>query len=119
MLVPLVLIAGCIAVVVTMSQAPINATNEFVALIDDGEIEAAYDSLCASTRASLTLEAFTEDMSVDGEITDYTLTPAAAALRGTARVSGTIEIDDEPQNVAFRLEKEGETWRVCSYDPLE
>lgn len=115
----LVLMGGCVVAVVTLAQAPLDAANDFVSLIDDGEYEAAYASLCAETRASVTLAEFIEDLTVDGQITSYTLTPSAAATGGASRISGTIRINDEPRNVAFRLSEENEIWRVCSYDPLE
>lgn len=114
----LVLMTGCVAIVVNLVRAPIGAANEFVALLDDGEIEAAYGSLCIATRQSLSLDQFTQDVAVDGEITAYTLLSTSMATGRQTTVSGTIEIDEEPRNISFGLAKEGQTWRVCSYDLL-
>lgn len=115
----LLVVAGCVTAVVVLAQAPVGAANDFVALIDSGRFEAAYSSLCAETRESVTLEEFTEDLTIDGDITDFTLTPASAPVRGASLVSGTIRINDEPRNIAFEMTKENQVWRVCSYDPLD
>lgn len=114
----LLLMTGCVAIVVNLVRAPIGAANEFVALLDDGQIEAAYSSLCTTTRRSLSLDEFTEDVTVDGDITSYTLLSTSMATGQQTTVSGTIEIDEEPRSISFGLAKEGRTWRVCSYPPL-
>lgn len=114
----LLVVAGCVTAVVVLAQAPVGAANDFVALIDEGRYEAAYKSLCADTRQSITLEEFTEDLTTDGDITDFTLSPSSAPIQGASLVSGTIRINDTPRNVAFEMTKENQVWRVCAYDPL-
>ncbi|MCP3989094.1 MAG: hypothetical protein GY724_08465 [Actinomycetia bacterium] len=115
----LVVMTGCVAVVVNLVRAPVEAANSFVAHIDDGEIKAAYNSLCRTTRSELTLDEFTDHYSAAGGITGYTLAPASSAIGELTTVSGTIEINDEPRNVNFSLVRENDEWRVCSYDLLQ
>jgi hypothetical protein len=115
----LVLMTGCVALVVNLVRAPIAAANEFTALVDDGELELAYDSLCRSTRSQLSLEEFSEQMSAAGGITGYTLTSASPAFGQQTSVTGTIEIDEQPRNINFDLTRENDRWRVCTYDPIQ
>ncbi len=110
---------GCVAVVVNLVRAPIEAANVFVAHIDDGEIEVAYNSLCLATRAGLTLDEFADHYSAASGITGYTLTSASSAVGELTTVSGTIEVNDEPRNVNFTLVRESDEWRVCTYDLLQ
>lgn len=114
-----VLMVGCVAFVVTRVRAPIEASNAFVAHLDEGELDAAYDSLCSETRSAVPREQFKQDVALDGEITGYTLTSASAATGTLTLVSGTIEVDETPRNISFRLTREGDTWRVCTYDLLD
>jgi len=41
----MLLMAGCVALVVTLARGPIEASNDFVAMLDEGRLDAAYDSL--------------------------------------------------------------------------
>ena len=115
----LVLMAGCVFVVVNLVRPPIDAANSFVALLDDGEIEAAYDSLCDSTRENLTLEQFREDVALSDQITGYTLTAASTGTGQLTLVTSTIEVNDEARNISFRLAREDSTWQVCNYDLIQ
>ena len=110
--------AGCVTLVVSIVREPVGAANEFVALLDDGEYAEAYDMLCDDTQQAVSLEQFRSQVAVPGDITAYGLVSASAGIGELTLVSGTIEIDDEPRHVTFRLSKESDEWRVCSYDVL-
>jgi hypothetical protein len=114
-----VVFAGCVNVMVNLVRAPIETTNTFVAHLDNGDYEAAYNSLCRATRSELTLDEFVEHQSATAAITGYTMTPASASVGELTSVSGTIEINGEPRNVTFDLVRENGEWRVCTYDLLQ
>ncbi len=105
--------------VVSMSRAPIEATNTFLADLDEGRIETAYDSLCAESRGRYTIEEFTDRMSAADRITGYTFISSALRSSGETVVSGTIEVDESPRSADFGLIEEAGAWRVCSFDPIE
>ena len=114
-----VVLGGCVSIMVNLVRAPIETTNAFVANLDNGEYEVAYNSLCQATRSELTLAEFVDHQSASEAITDYTLTPAAASVGELTTVSGTIDISGEPRNVTFDLVREGGQWRVCTYDLMQ
>ncbi|MEL7155155.1 MAG: hypothetical protein AAFN30_00995 [Actinomycetota bacterium] len=111
-------IGACTAVAVTLASAPVGAANDFVALLDDGEFEAAYESLCPTARAEIDFEQFQSDMARATEISDYTLSSVSAGTGRPTLVSGTIELSGSPRNVGFRMVDIDGTWRVCAYDRL-
>ena len=115
----LTLITGCVGVVVALVRAPIGAANEFVALVDDGEYELAYNSLCFTTRAELSQEEFTEHFSAAENITGYTLSSASWVLGELTTVSGTVEINEVPRSISISLARENDQWRVCDYDLIQ
>lgn len=114
-----VLIAGCTAVGIRLAKGPIDAANQYVALLDSGQVPAAYQSLCASTRATKTLAQFTADNSAASRITDYVLSSVSTGTSQSTQVSGTVSIDGNPRSVAFQMAKENGAWRVCVYPALQ
>ena len=104
---------------ITQSRGPLDATNRFVAMVDDGRLDEAYESLCTETRQAFTFEDFVDHMEPDGFITGYTFVSAAVRSGGETMVSGTIEVNDVPQAVDFGVIERGDTWQVCTYPVLD
>jgi hypothetical protein len=103
---------------ISRARGPIDATNQFIARLDNGELREAYDLLCAQTRVDISFSEFQSDMARSTEIADYTMTSISGAFRNPALIAGSIKIDDTPRNVGFRLRQENGQWRVCEYDRL-
>ncbi|MEM8923994.1 MAG: hypothetical protein AAGD35_10875 [Actinomycetota bacterium] len=112
------LIGGCTAFIVASAREPNREANEFVTLLDDGELQAAYDRLCPALRQERTFDDFTADMTRADEITEFTLVAASAPLGDTALVSGTVSLSDVPRNMSLRMDRIDDVWYVCSYDAL-
>lgn len=118
LLIPLVLIGGCVAFVVSLAGAPIGATNEFVAHLDDGELAQAYDRLCTQTQDARTFEEFEADMASAEQITGYTFSSVSVETGDFTMVTGTIDLSGTPVATSFGLQQEGDEWRICAYEPL-
>ncbi len=104
--------------VLSRSRPPILAVNEFVAALDEGRTDDAYRSLCSEALVQLSADQFVEDMAAASRISDYTFLSTSTGSNGLTSVSGTIDIDGTPRAVTFGLRKQGDSWRVCSYDPI-
>ena len=115
-------VAACFVIVVmwvvSMARGPIEATNSFVADLDEGRLADAYSSMCAETRLTYSLDEFAEHMASAGAITGYAFVSAAVRSDDETIVSGTVDLDDVPMAVDFGLREEGGTWKVCSYDTI-
>lgn len=109
------LIAGCSYLVFNFTRGPIDATNAFVANIDNKEYAAAYDSLCEAAQAQQTEAEWIADTQAefDGEITGYTFNEVQYTGNVTT-VTGTIDIDFVTRQYTFTLDEVGDEWRVCS-----
>lgn len=118
MVVFLIGVGACTAVAVTLASAPVGAANDFVALLDEGELEAAYESMCPTLRTQTSFEEFQADMARSTEIDGYTLSSVSAGTGRPTLVSGTIELGGTLRNVAFQMVQVDDEWRVCSYDRL-
>jgi len=115
----LVLLSGCVAIAIGLTRGPVQATNSFVALLDNGQFVQAHQSLCTETRSALTEQQFRQDFSAATNISDYGFTPASAGVGSFAMISGTITVNDEIRNISFELRREDDEWRVCSYDLIQ
>jgi len=112
-------IGGCTALLVRSLSGPLDATNAFVANLDEGDFDAAYSSLCQASRDSVPADRWTAEIetALGGEITDYRFTETSISSvngRSTATVTGTIEVDGFGRSVSYGLVEEGSVWRVCS-----
>jgi hypothetical protein len=113
-------IGGCTALVISSVGAPIDATNAFVADLDNGDYAAAYNQLCTSTKGAADPDqwAAEAEAGIGGEITDFSFTEASVSSssgqQSTATVSGTIEVDGIARSGTYNLVKEGDDWRVCT-----
>ena len=113
-------IGGCTALLYSSIGQPIDATNAFVAELDNGDYAAAYNQLCTSTKGAVDPDqwAAEAEAGIGGEITDFSFTEAfvsaSSGQESTATVSGTIEVDGVGRSVTYNLVKEGDDWRVCT-----
>ncbi|MGH1489202.1 MAG: hypothetical protein ACRBK7_07385 [Acidimicrobiales bacterium] len=115
-----VMIGGCVVLLLGATTPAIDATNAYVALLDDGEFEAAYESMCLSSRASTEIGEWVEgtrNQLGDVGITDYNFTSVSVS-GGRATVTGVIEVDGFPRSAVFTLVSESDEWRVCTRLPL-
>lgn len=108
-----VVIGGCSLLIFGAVRGPVDATNNFVANLDNGDFGAAYDSLCSANRTSTSRDQWTANAAADigGEITGYSY--AQVEISGDAVVTGTIEVDGVNRTSVFRLVEEDGEWRVC------
>lgn len=114
----ILLIGGCTVFLVNAVSAPIDATNEYVARLDDGDYQGAYDSLCSSARSSISAEDWIALVreGQPGEITGYNFSSASVNSSGgvsTAEVSGTIEFGSDVRTITYNLLEEDGEWRIC------
>lgn len=115
---PFGLMGACTAFLVSRSRAPIDATNEFIAALDEQRIDDAYDQLCQPTKDAIPFAAFAADYSRSGEITDYVFSSISAPSNRMTLVSGKIDLAGAPWATAFHVRQEGEEWQVCQYEAL-
>ena len=113
------LMTGCVVVVLTVVQAPTNVANDFMALVVDGEFESAHNSLCLSTRAQVSQEAFIEQFSGVEHVTEYRLKALPWFWGEETTVYGTFKLNDETRPLKLRLTQENDQWRVCNYNPIQ
>lgn len=114
------LIGGCVVLLLRATAPAVDATNAYVALLDDGELEAAYQSMCSSSRASTESAEWVEAVRSqlgDVGITDYNFSSVSVS-GGRATVSGIIEVDGFGRSSVFELVSESGEWRVCTNRPL-
>ncbi len=112
-------IGGCTALLVRSVSGPIDATNAFVAELDNGNFDGAYDLLCTATQNATDAGQWTAEAQngLGGEITDYSFTSASISSGSgpdVATVTGSIDVDGSSRSVSYDLVKEGDDWRVCS-----
>ena len=114
----LALLAGCTAFAVISARQPVREANAFLALLDDGRLDDAYDTLCPELLETVDFDTFQADMARTSEITDYTLVAVSAPAGNVALVSGSIDLGDENRSARIQMERFGDDWLVCDYDPI-
>lgn len=115
----MLLIGGCSYWVYTLARGPLDAVNGYVAALDEGRYQDAYDGLCATTRQTVSLQEFQNDNSAAPRISGYTFASVAAATGQLTRVEGTVDIDGAPVATTFGLQRESGDWKICQYFPLQ
>ncbi len=116
-----VVVIAAIGIVVLLglsTRGPVSATNGFVAALDEGRIDDAYDDLCPELQADLAEEDFAEVVVGASRITGYTFLGSPRPFERRTVVSGTIELDGEPVATNFELENIDGDWRICAFDPI-
>ncbi|MFV0260700.1 MAG: protein kinase domain-containing protein [Acidimicrobiales bacterium] len=112
-------VGGCGIWLVNLVQAPLHATNDFYAALDDGRFADAYDLLCPETRPA---DAGTFELIVaDGaaSITDYNFLSSDTDSTGpadTAVVTGSVYLNGFATTTEVQLTEYDDGWKVCSYN---
>lgn len=109
-----ILIGGCSLLLFGAVRGPVDATNGYIANLDNGDYGAAYDSLCAKTRSAIDRDEWISGIGfeIGGEITDYNFSQVDIS-GSNASVTGTIDVDGASRSRIFDLVDEGGEWRVC------
>lgn len=108
---PIALIAGCIVLFVGAVRGPIDAANEFMRDVQDGDANAAIahlDPACfnsVDTREVLTL--------VSNGLESWNLTGTSNNNNTTGEARGTITFDSGERNITFEMTRPGQEWLVC------
>lgn len=107
-------IGACSLLLFNAVRGPVDATNAYVANLDNGDYGAAYDSLCDADRAATPRDVWTAEAAAEitGDITGYRFS-TVDVVNDEATVTGTIEIDGTSLDAQFSLVDEDGDWRVC------
>lgn len=109
----ILLVGGCVAVLVSAVKGPIDKSNEFLALVDQGDYQGAFDITdpsCVSGGPE-TIEAFFAGV----DITDYSLT-STSVENSTGAASGTITYNgNDTRSIDLRLTNT-DGWRICGFE---
>lgn len=115
----LFVIGGCVAAITALARPPTAVAEDYLALIDDGEFEAAYESLCPERRDLVDFETFVADHSAADQITSYRVIGFWPGIGDEAFVSGTVRLGEDLRNTSYTMRRdELDNWQVCRYDPL-
>ncbi len=108
-------IGGCSYWVYTLARGPIDGVNDWVALVDDGNYQGAYDELCGPLKATTDPAFVTAELErqFGAGITDFSFS-SVSSTNGVTTVDGTIEVAGVNRPVEFVMREESGTWRVCS-----
>ncbi|MEM7322599.1 MAG: hypothetical protein AAF531_05905 [Actinomycetota bacterium] len=95
-------------------RGPLDATNDYVANLDNGEYGAAYDQLCAASQAATPRDVWISEAAdeIGGDITGYSYNQIDI-VNSRATVTGTIEVDGATLDSVFTLVDEDGEWRIC------
>ena len=107
------LIGGCVAVLFNAVKGPIDKSNEFLALVDEGDYQGAFaltDPSCV-TGGPETIQSFFGGV----DITDYSLT-STSVENNTGSASGTITYNgSDTRTIEFSLTNT-DGWRICGFE---
>ncbi|MGE6955144.1 DUF4878 domain-containing protein, partial [Staphylococcus capitis] len=93
------------------------ATDEFVADLESGNVDGAYGRLCASTRSTFTRKAFGQGLNGQPKIRSHEIVGVNVSnfngrLSATATAKLTLDTGFVDQHT-FRLVQEDGQWKVC------
>jgi hypothetical protein len=108
-------IGGCTLFVLNLARGPIDAANAWVAIVDEGNFDAAYDNLCADLRNTNDRASVVSglDATYGGGITDYQFS-AVDSTNGVTSVTGTIAVAGQSRPISLVMRKDGDDWKVCT-----
>ncbi len=111
---PLLVIGGCTAALVVLAKGPIDATNDYLVLLDEQRFEEAYDAFHPDCQAQTREEFLTAIDSLD--ITGYSINGFESS-GGRSATNGTVTLGDGEQRAArFTLLEGDDGWLVCSFE---
>ena len=101
---------------VTKVKPPIDATNEFLAAIENGNFDTAFDSLCEADQDEFSPDSL-ESLFGLGFLDDYNVNPFDVDITGDrAKVSFDARGTGDNDYFEITLRKEDGDWRVCLSD---
>ncbi|MGH1502603.1 MAG: hypothetical protein ACRBI6_03550 [Acidimicrobiales bacterium] len=117
-LLPILGIGGCVAVLYRAGAAPVNATNDFLALLDEDRNAEAYASMIedCSVMDEATFVEVLETIDITGYKIDSVSVQSSTGQQSTATTGGTVEIEGAAHDAQFELRKVDDTWQVCRFD---
>lgn len=115
-LLPILGIGGCAAALFYAARGPIDATNDYLALLDEQRYGEAFDELVPGC-LGLNREQFIEAMT-PVDITGYDISGVGTSTTDGTTTSGTITLaaDDREHPIRFELREIDGTWKVCTFD---
>ena len=118
LLVFLLLVGGCSFLVWRLASGPIDAGNEFLAELQQGDIDGALalsDPLCFGSEGQGLLEETFAGVEIESyRLTSTNVSYESGSQRGTTSGTITFAGGDERDISLFLVEREG--WLVCGYD---
>jgi hypothetical protein len=116
---PVAVIIVGIAVAASFNPGPVDAANDFIAALDEGRFDDAYDRLCPATRREVGPDMFTQELAGADQIEDYRVS-GTATLFGSPPfdVDVTIRLGNRSAPGRFQVDEIDGEWRICSYYPL-
>jgi hypothetical protein len=113
-LIPMLLIGGCAVAIFRSAKGPVDASNQFLSRIDDGDFDKALelvDQDCFADGSLPEIEAFFTEQ----DLTSYDLDGTfVSGNSGTA--TGTITMDNtDPRAIEFTLTK-NDGWKICGLE---
>ncbi|MEM7341233.1 MAG: hypothetical protein AAF467_21440 [Actinomycetota bacterium] len=113
-------VGGCVAAITALARPPTAVAEDYLALIDNGEYQAAYEALCPERRDLVDFDTFVAEHSAADQITSYRVIGFWPGIGDQAFVSGTVRLGDDLRNTSYTMQRdELGTWQVCRYDLLQ
>jgi hypothetical protein len=113
-LIPILLIGGCATLIFKAAKGPIDASNKFLAHIDDGDFDEAFelvDAECFDDGFRPTIEQFFTEQQLTGYDLDST-----AFENNAGSASGSITLDNsDTRSIDFSLTND-DGWKICGID---
>ena len=108
-------VGACTALIYNAARGPIDGANLWMAMVDEGDYQGAYDSTCESTRSTIPADAYAASLDADfgAGIDGYQLS-SVANTNGIVTVDGTVDVGGSSRAIEFLLRNE-DGWSVCSY----
>ena len=112
---------GIYRLVVGVSAPARDSATSFVEKLERGDLDAAYESLCARTKQAYTRQKFSDFLETQQKITGHATTGFSVQTAGGGQATATVSMelrykDGSKSRHDFALVKEGDTYRVCG-DP--
>jgi hypothetical protein len=109
-------VGACSFVVYRLARGPVDGANQWLAYLDEGDYQAAYDSVCDSNLQQLRPRQTMLELENDfgAGIDEYYLS-SVYNENGLVTVTGTVTVGGREQPISFRMENDDDGWKVCEY----
>jgi hypothetical protein len=98
--------------------SPVDATNEYLALLRDRRFASAYTQRCDAFRAAVPLNEFAGGSESLPAIRHYDIDDVEPGWND-ATTRGTVELSDRVIDVTVKLEREDGDWTICEVSPID